>query len=146
MDVRTQQSVQCFLCCCESWQLSTTLALCIIRIIRSCLVCYGCKWEIGRALGGKAGHSIINVPIAVIIRLMTSLSDGMLGARPRGAQLKCLQALMPPVINSADNVFHGSVVLQGFPPVWPQNGQINSSFETNWNYTPRCLNVRMQEH
>lgn len=44
-----------------------------------------------------------------------------------------------------DNVFHASAVLQGFPPAWPWNGQINSSFETNWNYTPRCLNVKIQE-
>lgn len=32
---------------------------------------------------------------------MTSLSDGMLGARPQGARLKRLQAPTPPVINSA---------------------------------------------
>lgn len=31
---------------------------------------------------------------------MTSLSDGMLGARPQGARLKRLQAPTPPVINS----------------------------------------------
>lgn len=41
-----------------------------------------------------------------------------------------------------DNVFHASAVFLGFPPAWPWNGQINSSFETNWNYTPRCLNVK----
>lgn len=60
---------------------------------------------------------------------MTSLSDGMLGAHPRGARLKTTagddasrhqfyaslhQNLRPP-----DNVFHGSAVLQGFPPAWP---------------------------
>lgn len=73
---------------------------------------------------------------------MAPLSDSMLGAQPRGAQLKCLQAPASPIINSPDNVFHGSVVLQGFPPVWPWNGQINTSSETNWNYTPRCLNIR----
>lgn len=125
------------------WLLSTAPVLCIILIIRSCLVCCGCKWEIGRALGGRAGHSIISVPITVIICLMTSLLDSMLGAWPQGVRLKCLQALTPPVINSPDNVFHSSAVLQGFPPVLPWNGQINSSFETNWNYTPQCLNVRM---
>ncbi len=98
--VRTQQSEQCFLCGCESWLLSTAPALRIVLFIRSCLVCCGCKWEIGGALGGRAGHSVINVPIAVIIRLMTSLSDGMLGARPQGARLKRLQAPTPTVINS----------------------------------------------
>lgn len=76
---------------------------------------------------------------------MAPLSDSMLGAQPRGAQLKCLQAPASPIINSPDNVFHGSVVLQGFPPVWPWNGQINTSSETNWNYTPRCLNIRMHK-
>ena len=75
--------------------------LLLLIIIRSCLVFCGCKWEIGGALGGRAGHSVINVPIAVIVRLMTSLSDGVLGARPRGARLKRLQAPPPPVINSA---------------------------------------------
>lgn len=98
-DVKTQQS-ECFLCRRESCLLSTAPALRIVLFIRSCLVCCGCKWEIGGALGGRAGHSVINVPIAVIIRLMASLSDGMLGARPRGARLKRLQAPTPPVINS----------------------------------------------
>lgn len=65
-----------------------------------CLVCCGHKWKIGGALGGRAGHSVINVPDAVILHLMTSVSDGMLGARQRGARLKRLQAPMPPVINS----------------------------------------------
>ncbi|KAL7382037.1 hypothetical protein ABVT39_015616 [Epinephelus coioides] len=100
MAVKAQQSEQCFLCRCESWLVSTAPLLRIILIIRSCLVCCGCKWEIGGALGGRGGHSVINVPIAVIIRLMTSLSDGMLGARLRGARLKRLQAPTPPVINS----------------------------------------------
>lgn len=127
VDVKTRQSEQR---CREScWLLSTAPSLRILLFIRSCLVCCGCKWEIGGALGGRAGHSVINVPIAVIIRLMTSLSDGMLGAGPQGARLKRLQAPTPPVINSTclfaqnlrppDNVFHGSAVLQGFPPAWP---------------------------
>lgn len=42
-------------------------------------------------MGGRAGHSVINAPIAVIIRLMTPLFDGVLRARPQGARLKCLQ-------------------------------------------------------
>lgn len=128
MDVRTQQSEQCFLCCCELVVKQSSSQF-IVLLIRSCLVCCGCKWEIGGALGGRAGHSVINVPIAVIIRLMASLSDGMLGARPQGARHKRLQASTPLVINSArlltknlrppDNVFHGSAILQGFPPAWP---------------------------
>lgn len=86
---------------------------------------------------------------------MTSLSDGMLRARPQGARLKRLQALTPPVINPtclSTKIWSLQIMsftvqqsYRVFPPAWPWNGQINSSFETNWNYTPRCLNVRMCE-
>lgn len=52
-------------------------------------------------MGGRVGHSVINVPSAVVICLMTLHSDGMLGAHPQGARLERLQAPAPPVINSA---------------------------------------------
>lgn len=48
-------------------------------------------------MGGRVlGRSVINVPSAVVTRLMTLLSDDMLGAHPRGAWLEQLQAPLAP--------------------------------------------------
>lgn len=76
-----------------------------------------------------------------------SATTGSPAQTSAGTDASCHQFHMslPQNPKPPDNVFHGSAVLQGFPPAWPWNGQINSSFETNWNYTPRCLNVRMCE-
>lgn len=77
-------------------------------------------------MGGRVlGRSVINVPSAVVTRLMTLLSDDMLGAHPRGAWLEQLQAPLAPPSSilhvsspkseDQDNVFHPPAAFWGLP-------------------------------
>lgn len=87
---------------------------------------------------------------------MTSLSDGVLGARPRGASNDRRSRRFLPIINyvfslpkkktrspSPDNVFHGPTILRGSPPARTRNGQINLN---QMVITPLdALNITMRE-